>query len=259
MIWPHEYRPTNLSTAKLRCPACLSGRDTIIAVETTTSQLACENGTAWLLRNTDNKIPDALVDRSLYKTVMASGTEDFVTLVEIIPPSDTTELKYGGHSTNGTYAQPVAALDASNRHVRSVGRNGMGLIDEEKPLMSLLFAALLPAPTSFSSGVRERTCAQGPPPELDEWKCEAYEASDVHTVQHVRSCPVCGVRTERTGGCGHIACPVPDCETHWCYFCGIAVHPTQIYDHMADEHGGWYGAEYEYSDSDYDDDRELGL
>ncbi|KAJ2971322.1 hypothetical protein NUW58_g9448 [Xylaria curta] len=82
--------------------SCIDGRDTIVSVDITPKELADENGTAWLLRNANNKIPEPLEDRSLFKTVMASGTEGFASLVEILPASDSSYLKIRGKPVHNT-------------------------------------------------------------------------------------------------------------------------------------------------------------
>ncbi|RWA13134.1 hypothetical protein EKO27_g1933 [Xylaria grammica] len=316
VIWPHEYRPVGLSVKDFRCPACLNGRDTIVTVEPTTRELANENGTAWLLRNENNKIPDALTTRSLFKTVMASGTEDFATSVEILPTSDTADLKCHGKLVRNT-VEVKSALWGWIRARRSEGgtcslcfstfnkqdlRSACGRSGCQQPIcnscrqgwyginrrgriiniaaLSCPFCRRQPAVRAVSGAAggitslgnlrnavdeagswiyawcdscgvakrfMERACAQGPPPELREWECEECEERKKpkekpdEPVLDIRSCPGCGVSTERTGGCGHITCAVRRCKTHWCYFCGTAVDPARIYDHMAKEHGGWYG------------------
>ncbi|KAI0968111.1 hypothetical protein F4678DRAFT_202552 [Xylaria arbuscula] len=325
VIWPHEYRPVDLSVEKFQCPACLDNRDTVITVEPTATGLAEENGTAWLLRNEENKIPDAFTTRSLFKTVTASGIENFTSLVEILPASDNTDLKYRGKLVRNT-SEVKSALWGWIRARRTEGgtcslcfstfkkrdvRSACGRSGCQQPICNkcrqdwyginrrghiINVAALCcpfcrrqPAARAVSGAAggitslkdlrravdeagswiyawcdscgtakqfMERTCAQGPPPELRRWECEeCAERKKQSDEPAVRSCPGCGVPTERTGGCGHIACTVPDCDTHWCYFCGIAVDPAHIYVHMAKEHGGWYGAgqeeDYNYlTDSD---------
>ncbi|TGJ88550.1 hypothetical protein E0Z10_g169 [Xylaria hypoxylon] len=322
VIWPHEYRPAGLSIKDFRCPACLDGRDTIVTTEPTAKELADENGTAWLLRNKNNKIPDALAARSLFKTVTASGTEDFANSVEILPESDTTELKYHGKLVRNT-VEVKSALWGWIRARRTEGgtcslcfntlnkrdlRSACGRSGCQQPICNrcrqewyginrrghIINVAALCCPfcrrqpaaravSGASGGITslgnlrsavdevgswiyawcdscgtakrfmERACAQGPPPELRQWECEECEGRKKkpdEPIPDIRSCPGCGVTTERTGGCGHITCTVPQCETDWCYFCGIAVNPTLIYNHMANEHGGWYGTRNEYLDSD---------
>ncbi|KAI0908851.1 hypothetical protein F4823DRAFT_597058 [Ustulina deusta] len=325
VIWPHEYRPAGLSVGEFQCPACLDNRDTIVAVESTARELADENGAAWLLRNKNNKIPDAFANRSLFKTVTASGTEDFATLVEILPASDTTDLKCHGKLVRNTAEVKSALWDwirarrteggtctlcfstFNKRDLRSAcGRSGCQQpicnkcrqewygINRRGHIINVAalccpFCRRQPAARAVSGAAggitslgnlrravdeagswiyawcdscgtakrfMERACAQGAPPELRQWQCEECEERKKkpdEPVQDIRSCPGCGVPTERTGGCGHIACTVPDCDTHWCYFCGIATDPTQIYLHMAEEHGGWYGTVNEHPDPDFEE------
>ncbi|CRG91591.1 hypothetical protein PISL3812_08641 [Talaromyces islandicus] len=55
-----------------------------------------------------------------------------------------------------------------------------------------------------------------------------------------KPCPGCGVECEKSMGCGHIACPVPKCLTHWCFFCGKKFDQKLIYHHMSTAHGGFF-------------------
>ncbi|KAI1074240.1 hypothetical protein F5B20DRAFT_564225 [Whalleya microplaca] len=102
MIWPKEYRPAAFSVTDFKCPACDSGHATIIDVETTPKMLSSENGTSWLLCNTNNKIPDALAERSLFKTIAAAGTNNFADMVEILPRSETASLTIRGKVVRNT-------------------------------------------------------------------------------------------------------------------------------------------------------------
>jgi hypothetical protein len=52
----------------------------------------------------------------------------------------------------------------------------------------------------------------------------------------VKPCPGCGHETMRTGGCGHMTCPL--CAAHWCWMCGRAFALDTIYQHMYSVHGG---------------------
>ncbi|KZT29351.1 hypothetical protein NEOLEDRAFT_1128071 [Neolentinus lepideus HHB14362 ss-1] len=35
-----------------------------------------------------------------------------------------------------------------------------------------------------------------------------------------KNCPGCDTPTEKTGGCNHMTCPAPGCNSHFCYRCG---------------------------------------
>lgn len=63
----------------------------------------------------------------------------------------------------------------------------------------------------------ERICAAGAPAPITNWSCDQCESFRDARAQQTcyKACPGCGTMTERTGGCGHITCPVPACETHW--------------------------------------------
>merc|ERR1719382_1547864 len=38
-------------------------------------------------------------------------------------------------------------------------------------------------------------------------------------LRDTKACPVCGVRTEKTGGCNHMTCQ--RCGSDWCWVCGV--------------------------------------
>lgn len=61
------------------------------------------------------------------------------------------------------------------------------------------------------------------------------------------------VATQKAGGCDHMEC---NCGTHWCYFCGEAQEESEIYKHMQQVHGGYYGGRdaANAQDTDEDDD-----
>ncbi|KAI1499927.1 hypothetical protein F5X99DRAFT_419581 [Biscogniauxia marginata] len=102
VIWPAEYRPDDFSVTKFECPACTDGRETIISLDTTPTELSRENGTGWLLRNVDNKLSNPFDKRSLFKTISAAGIEDFAAKVEILPNSETSDLIYRGKVVHNT-------------------------------------------------------------------------------------------------------------------------------------------------------------
>lgn len=89
----------------------------------------------------------------------------------------------------------------------------------------------------------ERVCADGAPPEVERWTCDACRAPDVVKKLKTRLCPGCGIETEKTGGCDHIRCAVPSCEVDWCFHCGHLgdkdLDGEDIYEHMRTQHGGF--------------------
>ncbi|KAG4441042.1 hypothetical protein IFR05_003497 [Cadophora sp. M221] len=99
VIFPVAYRPTGVSD--FECYACISGRKTIIDVETTASDLCIENTTTWLLRN-KNKIPEPFNKRSLFHTISAAGTDDFCKKVELLPISTNYNLILHGKTVRNT-------------------------------------------------------------------------------------------------------------------------------------------------------------
>ncbi|KAK3377028.1 hypothetical protein B0T24DRAFT_574141 [Lasiosphaeria ovina] len=78
--------------------------------------------------------------------------------------------------------------------------------------------------------------------EVSGWQCDdctAWREEDGPGT--VRACPKCLTPTERMGGCHHIACTIPGCGADWCFECGLQFAVEDIYRHMGEEHGGWYG------------------
>ncbi|CAG9949032.1 unnamed protein product [Clonostachys rosea f. rosea IK726] len=95
---------------------------------------------------------------------------------------------------------------------------------------------------SKASRYMERACGAGAPPPVNEWCCDECMGREPGKKLGIRvkECPGCGVQTEKDGGCDHISCTI--CDTEWCFFCGEEV-PYDIYEHMTERHGGWYGSE----------------
>jgi hypothetical protein len=60
----------------------------------------------------------------------------------------------------------------------------------------------------------------------------------------VKLCPGCGTETVRVSGCDHIKCAMKGCSVHWYYFCGEGFPEKDIYPHMSQAHGGYYGGGY---------------
>ena len=84
-IWPLQYRPKEGLTG-WTCVACTSGVKTIVDAETTAAALKENNGTRWLLRNTNNKLKEPFNGRSLFHTAScAVPLNDFVEKVQILP------------------------------------------------------------------------------------------------------------------------------------------------------------------------------
>lgn len=129
------------------------------------------------------------------------------------------------------------------------------------------------ADCGFARQHTERVCANGAPPELGNWTCEPcgqrrrrrrdwyqrtqeYERPSNNPDDKVetRECPGCGVATEKSSGCNHITCT---CGTHWCYQCGAASTFGDIYQHMSEVHGGFYGGTG-YEEDEVEDDWEYG-
>ena len=101
----------------------------------------------------------------------------------------------------------------------------------------------------------ERVCAAGAPPDLQDWTCDDCRAKKSE-VRKMQDCPSCGTPTEKRGGCDHIRCTVIGCGAHWCWFCGQESDEIMIYEHLRNEHGGYYGGEEEEADeaNEYSDD-----
>ncbi|KAK0712718.1 hypothetical protein B0T26DRAFT_831837, partial [Lasiosphaeria miniovina] len=99
----------------------------------------------------------------------------------------------------------------------------------------------------FAKRFAERVCwpAGDEEEEVSGWQCDDCvawrEEDDGVGAGTVRACPKCLTPTERMGGCHHIACTIPGCGADWCFECGLQFAVEDIYRHMGEEHGGWYG------------------
>jgi hypothetical protein len=99
-----------------------------------------------------------------------------------------------------------------------------------------------------------RVCAVGAPPAWGHWVCDHCKEKADEWVRRLKECPSCGTLTEKTGGCNHIYCTVPGCETHWCFSCKGKFNAQTIYSHMRDAHGGFFEAGDGEEDVDEDED-----
>jgi hypothetical protein len=106
----------------------------------------------------------------------------------------------------------------------------------------------------FAKRLMERVCANGAPEEVEGWRCEACVVPGAE-VEQLRHCPGCKTATIKSWGCNHMTCP---CGMHWCYKCGEASSEGEIYKHMAEAHGGFYGRDGEDVDDfdDFDDEED---
>ncbi|KAJ9144044.1 Dihydroxyacid dehydratase [Pleurostoma richardsiae] len=99
LIWPEEYRSADFDAATFNCPACVSGRETVVHVPTTARALSGSIGWEWLLRNEGGKIAEPFVGRSLFYVVSTAGTGGFADKVDVLPPQGTgtpAELRLRG-------------------------------------------------------------------------------------------------------------------------------------------------------------------
>ncbi|KAJ5605619.1 hypothetical protein N7510_008400 [Penicillium lagena] len=70
----------------------------------------------------------------------------------------------------------------------------------------------------------------------------ANQKEEERRIRNLAPCPRCKVITEKISGCGHMSCPM--CGTEWCFFCAKVI-PGDIYDHMAQKHGGIFQEDFE--------------
>ncbi|KAK0708016.1 hypothetical protein B0H67DRAFT_589123 [Lasiosphaeris hirsuta] len=91
----------------------------------------------------------------------------------------------------------------------------------------------------------ERVCAVGAPAEVNSWICEDCQSASAGELSSIKECPGCKTKTEKMGGCHHMACSVPNCGAHWCWKCGEQVEEELIYVHITTAHGGLYDEEEE--------------
>ncbi|KAK7931346.1 hypothetical protein PG985_002058 [Apiospora marii] len=122
IIWPVEYRPKNIKVKAYECSACAGGSTTIVEVETTPRLLGDENGTAWLLRNSDSIIKHPLANESIFKTVSAvAALEEFADKVEILPPSHVEPLRLDGKVVRNTKEIKARLMDCVKSRKAELG------------------------------------------------------------------------------------------------------------------------------------------
>ena len=88
IIWPEVYRPPSLSKSNYKCPSCISGRKTVVEVETTAKKMSAENTMAWLIHDSDTATRDPFTNRSLYHTISTIGTDKFLSRIQLFPPTN---------------------------------------------------------------------------------------------------------------------------------------------------------------------------
>ncbi|KZP28556.1 hypothetical protein FIBSPDRAFT_1039652 [Athelia psychrophila] len=109
----------------------------------------------------------------------------------------------------------------------------------------------------FAKRAHERVCCEGDRvPPVHQFRCsDCAGVPAVDGIGRLTACPQCGVLVEKSHGCNHIECP---CGQHFCHVCGRGTAESEIYDHMAREHGGIFdeGADMDGEDDfdDYDSD-----
>jgi hypothetical protein len=90
IIYPQEYRIGSFSHFK--CPACTSGRHTVVDVQTTARKLRDQNGITWLLQNDNAKLSEPLGGGSLFKQISAAGISGFCDQVSLFPTAEKPDL-----------------------------------------------------------------------------------------------------------------------------------------------------------------------
>lgn len=97
-----------------------------------------------------------------------------------------------------------------------------------------------------------RECG-GENPEIVRFKCDDCNVPELEPETEsgkvrFQECPQCGVMTEKTSGCNHIACEAEIgskkekkiCNTHWCWICRKICSYDSIYRHLSAAHGGFF-------------------
>ncbi|KAK8084912.1 hypothetical protein PG997_006183 [Apiospora hydei] len=289
IIWPDEYRPEDLNVETYECPACVGGYKTIVEAETTSRLLCNQNGTSWLLRNSDSMIKHPLTNESIFKTVSAAAAlGDFADKVEVLPQSHKESLKLGGKMARNTEEIKACLLGGSNRakpslgpaayaseisrsKARACGLHVVGPVARKRSALTVTPNAVQESGSwlyawcvscGHAKRFAERVCARGAPAELTGWRCDDCQptvaaASKGETGEIFRECPNCGVATEKTGDCNHMTCV---CGAQWCFVCGALGEDSKaVYAHTSQSHGGWYGVdggddEFELYDDDSEDE-----
>jgi hypothetical protein len=85
MIWPPAHRPTNFDASTFECYACVSGVVSILTHETNAENLARENGTGWLLEDTQKLIRKPFDSRSVFQTASRVDLTRLRSAVKILP------------------------------------------------------------------------------------------------------------------------------------------------------------------------------
>ncbi|KAL4984192.1 hypothetical protein BDW68DRAFT_21306 [Aspergillus falconensis] len=88
MIWPEEYRPATFVASLFVCPACESGRETTAELKISAKALAVENGTSWLVEDSEKPDESPFTNRSVYRTVLTMGTNEFMSRITLFPPRE---------------------------------------------------------------------------------------------------------------------------------------------------------------------------
>jgi hypothetical protein len=217
VIWPEEYRA--MAENPFHCIACTSGRETVITIDTNANQLCEENGQAWLLRNDNNVIKNPF-QRSLYYTILNTGTEAFLANAEVLPQ-----------------LEPAPILKLRDKRIRNQDemlaefRSWIERRTSEQSLCSLCFnnlskACLLPA--CRRRGCHQLICKDC----LDGW----YSLNRPGTIINTAAlfCPFCrrppAARTLAAYGRGihavgdvmHAVKDTGQWIYAWCYDCGKA-------------------------------------
>ncbi|KAE8374539.1 hypothetical protein BDV26DRAFT_269804 [Aspergillus bertholletiae] len=145
IIWPEPYRPAHFCEAAFVCPACTSGRQTIVEEETTVWELAQENTMSWLIK--DSHQPDGHVfsNRSLYRTVSTIGPENFVSRITLFPVSNPRLTVQG-------------KLIQNSESIVSKLQNSVSRYRSAKAACSLCFSNF--PPTALSSACGRRGCQE---------------------------------------------------------------------------------------------------
>ncbi|KAH9912633.1 uncharacterized protein BXZ73DRAFT_107363 [Epithele typhae] len=72
-----------------------------------------------------------------------------------------------------------------------------------------------------------KMCSQALDPSGPKHSCDgSSELRHLMGERGWKACPGCDTPTEKTGGCNHMTCMSPACNTHFCYLCGKLIVKT---------------------------------
>ncbi|KAI9372847.1 hypothetical protein BJX61DRAFT_505484 [Aspergillus egyptiacus] len=145
IIFPDEYRPADFDVSLFTCPACESGRETTIQLETTARVLAVENTMAWLAKDNDRASASPFTNRSAFHTISTMGPSEFMRRITLFPQFDEPLTVRG---------KPILNTEA----IKSILKEYLAGRKSAKAQCSLCFLSFWPSALTAACG--RRGCLQ---------------------------------------------------------------------------------------------------